>query len=52
MLETLAGTGLPQRVRQCAAGGLPGSGRPDELMETAGISAPIAATTTQARLKG
>ena len=39
VLEALAGTGLPLRVRQCAVGGLPGSGTPDELMEAAGISA-------------
>ncbi len=38
-LRELAGTGLPLRVRQCAVGGLPGSGTPDELMEAAGISA-------------
>ena len=39
MLEALAGTGLALRVRQCAVGGLPGSGTPGELMEAAGISA-------------
>jgi transketolase len=39
VLEALAGTGLPLRVRQCAVSGLPGSGTPDELMEAAGISA-------------
>ena len=39
VLEALAGTGLPLRVRQCAVRGLPGSGTPDELMEAAGISA-------------
>jgi transketolase len=39
VLEALAGTGLPLRARQCAVGGLPGSGTPDELMEAAGISA-------------
>jgi transketolase len=44
VLEALAGTGLPLRVRQCAVSGLPGSGTPDELMDAAGISAsPIAA---------
>jgi transketolase len=39
VLEALAGSGQPLRVRQCAVGGLPGSGTPDELMEAAGISA-------------
>ncbi len=39
VLEALAGTGLPLRVRQCAVSGLPSSGTPDELMEAAGISA-------------
>src|SRR6185437_7981040 len=44
VLEALAGTGLPLRVRQCAVSGLPGSGTPDELMEAAGISASRIAT--------
>lgn len=39
VLEALAGSGQPLRVRQCAVGGLPGSGTPDELMEAAGLSA-------------
>ena len=39
VLEALAGTGLPLRVRQCAVRGLPGSGTPDELIDAAGISA-------------
>ncbi len=39
VLEALAGSGPPLRVRQCAVGGLPGSGTPAELMEAAGISA-------------
>jgi transketolase len=39
VLEALAVTGLPLRARQGAAGGLPGSGTPDVLMEAAGISA-------------
>ena len=39
VLEALAGTGLPLRARQCAVSGLPGSGTPQELMESAGISA-------------
>jgi transketolase len=40
VLEALGGLGLPLRVRQCAVGGLPGSGTPAELMDAAGISAP------------
>ena len=40
VLEALAGSGLPPRVRRCAVSVLPGSGTPDELMEAAGISAP------------
>jgi len=51
VLEALAGTGLPLRVRQCAAGGLPGSGTPDELMEAAGISASRIAAAARELLK-
>ena len=40
VLEALAGTGQPLRVRQCAVSGLPGSGTPEELMDAAGISGP------------
>ena len=39
MLEALAGTGQPLRVRQCAVSGLPASGTPEELMEAVDISA-------------
>ncbi|HKF77309.1 MAG TPA: transketolase, partial [Candidatus Dormibacteraeota bacterium] len=39
VMEALAGEPSPPRVVQCAVGGLPASGRPDELMEAAGISA-------------
>ena len=51
VLEALAGTGLPLRVRQCAVGGLPGSGTPDELMEAAGISASRIAAAARELLK-
>ena len=44
VLEALAGTGLPLRVRQRAAGGLPGSGTPDVLMEAAGSPRPESLT--------
>ncbi len=52
LLEALAGTGLPLRVRQCAVSGLPGSGTPDELMEAAGISASYIAAAARELLKG
>jgi transketolase len=51
VLEALAGTGLPLRVRQCAVSGLPGSGTPDELMEAAGISASHIAAAARELLK-
>ena len=51
VLEALAGTGLPLRVRQCAVSGLPGSGTPDELMEAAGISASRIATAARELIK-
>ena len=51
VLEALAGTGLPLRVRQCAVGGLPGSRTPDELMEAAGISASRIAAAGRELLK-
>ena len=51
VLEALAGTGLPLRVRQCAVSSLPGSGTPDELMEAAGISASRIAAAPRELLK-
>ncbi len=51
VLEALAGTGPPLRVRQCAVGSLPGSGTPDELMEAAGISASRIAAAARELLK-
>ncbi len=51
VLEALAGTGLRLRVRQCAVGGLPGSGTPDELMEAAGISASRIAAAARELIK-
>jgi transketolase len=51
VLEALAGAGLPLRVRQCAVGGLPGSGTPEELMEAAGISASRIAAAARDLLK-
>ncbi|HET9968221.1 MAG TPA: transketolase [Streptosporangiaceae bacterium] len=51
VLEALAGAGLPLRVRQCAVGGLPGSGTPGELMEAAGISASRIAAAARDLLK-
>jgi transketolase len=39
VLESLAVDGAPLRLAHCAVGGLPGSGKPEELMEAAGISA-------------
>jgi transketolase len=38
VMEALAGEPRPPRVIQCAVRGLPTSGRPEELMEAAGIS--------------
>jgi transketolase len=52
VLEALAGSGQPLRVRQCAVGGLPGSGTPDELMEAAGISASRIAAAARTLLAG
>jgi hypothetical protein len=37
-MEALAGEPRAPRVIQCAVRGLPTSGRPEELMEAAGIS--------------
>ena len=51
VLEALAGTGRPLRVRQCAVGGLPGSGTPDELMDAAGISASRIAAAARELIK-
>jgi transketolase len=51
VLEALAGTGLPLRARQCAVGGLPGSGTPGELMDAAGISASRIAAAARALVK-
>ncbi len=48
VLETLAGSGLRLQARQCAVGGLPGSGTPGELMSAAGISAPCIAAAARA----
>ena len=48
VLEALAGTGQPLRALQCAVGGLPGSGMPQELMEAAGISGPRIAAAARA----
>ncbi len=48
VMEALALEASPPRVAHCAVRGLPGSGRPDELMEAAGISASqIAAAARQ-----
>jgi transketolase len=52
VLEALAGTGQPLRVRQCAVSGLPGSGTPDELMEAAGISASRIAAAARSLVAG
>ena len=52
VLEALAGSGQPLQVRQCAVGGLPGSGTPDELMEAAGISAPHIAAAARRLVTG
>jgi len=52
VLEALAGTGLPLRVRQCAVSDLPGSGTPEELMGAAGISASRIAAAARELLKG
>ena len=51
VLEALVGLGLPLRVRQCAVGGLPGSGTPEELMDAAGISASRIAGAVRALVK-
>ena len=50
VLKTLAGLGLPLRVRQCAGGGVPGSGTSAELMDAAGISAPHTSAAARALL--
>ncbi len=39
VMEALAGDPQPPRIAHCAVRGLPGSGRPEELMQAAGISA-------------
>ncbi|MFI5062560.1 MAG: transketolase C-terminal domain-containing protein [Streptosporangiales bacterium] len=52
VLEALAGSGQPLRVRQCAVSGLPGSGTPDELMEAAGTSASRIAAAARMLLAG
>ena len=39
VLESLAPDGRPLRLAHCAVRGLPGSGKPEELMDAAGISA-------------
>jgi transketolase len=50
VMEALAADPSPPRVTQCAVRGLPGSGRPEELMEAAGISASaIAAAARELR---
>jgi hypothetical protein len=51
LVRLFTGAGLPLRCRQCAAGGLPGSGTPDELMEAAGISASRVAAAARELLK-
>jgi len=38
VLEALAPLGLPFKFAHCAVQGLPGSGKPEELMDQAGIS--------------
>jgi len=39
VMEALAGDASPPRIAHCAVRGLPTSGKPEELMEAAGISA-------------
>jgi transketolase len=39
VLESLVSDGRPLRLVHCAVRGLPGSGKPEELMDAAGISA-------------
>jgi transketolase len=39
VLESLTPDGRPLRLAHCAVRGLPGSGKPEELMDAAGISA-------------
>ena len=39
VLESLAPDGRPLKLAHCAVRGLPGSGKPEELMDAAGISA-------------
>ncbi len=51
MLEALADSGLPSRVRQCAVGALPGSGIPQEVMDAAGITAPHIAAAARALIE-
>jgi transketolase len=50
VLEALADD--PPRVAHCAVSGLPGSGKPEELMEAAGISANHIAAAARRLLKG
>jgi transketolase len=52
VLEALAGTGQPLRARQCAVGGLPGSGTPEELMDAAGITGPRIAGAARELVSG
>lgn len=52
VMEAMAAETSPPRVAHCAVRGLPGSGKPEELMEAAGISAGQIAAAARGLLKG
>lgn len=52
VMEALAMEASPPRVAHCAVRGLPGSGKPEELMEAAGISARHIVAAARRLLRG
>lgn len=52
VMEAMAAETSPPRIAHCAVRGLPGSGKPAELMEAAGISAGKIAAAARGLLKG
>ena len=52
VMEAMAAETSPPRIAHCAVRGLPGSGKPEELMEAAGISAGHIAAAARGLLRG
>ena len=52
VMEAMAAETSPPRIAHCAVRGLPGSGKPEELMEAAGISAGHIAAAAKGLLRG